>query len=268
MERPDWAPAGIDIERPSAARLYDYFLGGCHNFAADRDLAAQYIAAWPQMPMASQANRAFLRRAVRFCVAAGVRQFLDIGSGIPTAGNVHEVAQQVAPETRVMYVDIDPVAVAHSRQILSGNGRAGVIQEDLRRPDAILEHPEVRHMLDFDRPVAVVLAAVLHFIPDADDPYGIVARLRDALVPGSYLVVAHPARDSRPQAMAKLEELSKRTTTPGTTRTRAEVERLFTGFELVEPGVVWVPLWRPDCPDDLTEDQEWSSNLAGVGVRV
>jgi SAM-dependent methyltransferase len=220
------------------------------------------------MPLAAQANRAFLRRAVRFCVGVGVRQFLDIGSGIPTVGNVHEVAQQAAPDTRVMYVDIDPVAVAHSRQILSGSDRAGVIQQDLRRPEAILNDVDVRAMLDFDRPIAVVLAAVLHFIPDVDDPYAIVARLRDALAPGSYLVVAHPARDSRPRAMAELEELSKRTTTPGTTRTRDEVERLFTGFDLVDPGVVWVPLWRPDHPEDLDEDQEWSSNLTGVGRKA
>jgi SAM-dependent methyltransferase len=268
MQRPDWAPKGVDIERPSAARLYDYFLGGCHNFAADRELAGQYIAAWPQMPLAAQANRAFLRRAVRFCVDAGVRQFLDIGSGIPTVGNVHEVAQQAAPDTRVMYVDIDPVAVAHSRQILSGNDRAGVIQQDLRRPAEILGDAEVRALLDLERPIAVVLAAVLHFIPDADDPYGIVARLRDALAPGSYLVIAHPARDSRPEAMARLEELSKRTTTPGTTRTRDEVERLFTGFELVDPGIVWVPLWRPDRTEDLDDDQEWSSNFAGVGRKA
>src|SRR5262245_15543051 len=148
MERPNWAPEGVDMERPSAARLYDYALGGSHNFAVDRELFRQLIATVPDLVAQAHASRAFLRRAVRFCVGAGISQFLDIGSGIPTRGNVHEIA----PEARVMYVDTDPVAVAHSRAILAGNDRVGVLQEDLRRPDQILGNPQVRRVLDFGQP--------------------------------------------------------------------------------------------------------------------
>src|SRR5437588_3798566 len=151
--RPDWAPETIDVEQPSAARIYDYLLGGSHNFAADREFARQAIAIMPDVPVQAHANRAFLRRAVQYLVDSGIRQFLDIGSGIPTLGNVHEVAQRAAPDARVMYVDIDPVAVAHSRVILAGNPRVGVIQADLRRPTEILYHPDVVELLDFAQPV-------------------------------------------------------------------------------------------------------------------
>src|SRR6266516_3206987 len=152
MERPDWAPETIDIDRPSAARIYDYALGGLHNFAVDREAARETFAHMPDLPLLMQANRAFLRRAVQFLAGVGVRQFLDIGSGIPTVGNVHEISRQLAPDTRVMYVDIDPVAVAHSRAILAGDPLSGVLQEDLRRPDRILTHPVVRGLIDFSQP--------------------------------------------------------------------------------------------------------------------
>ena len=160
----------LDIERPSAARMYDYYLGGSHNFAVDRAAADAVLAVIPDVPVGAQANRAFLRRAVRYLVEAGVTQFIDIGSGIPTLGNVHEIAQQADPRTRVVYVDTDPVAVAHSRLILGGNERATVIHEDLRRPGEILEHPDVRQLIDFDQPVALMLVAVLHFVSDAAEP--------------------------------------------------------------------------------------------------
>jgi hypothetical protein len=267
MERPDWAPEGIDIERPSAARIYDYWLGGSHNFAVDRETARQVTAIMPDTPLVMQANRAFLHRAVSYLVDAGVRQFLDIGSGIPTLGNVHEVAQKTAPDARVVYVDIDPVAVAHSQHILAGNDLATVVHEDLRHPDRILAHPDVRRLLDFDRPVAVLLLAVLHFIDDAGDPAALVARLRDAVVPGSYLVLSHGTTDGMPDEAARSMEVLRRTSTPPTSRSRAEVARLFAGFDLVGPGLVWAPQWRPEHPGDVGEHPERSVNYVGVGRK-
>jgi SAM-dependent methyltransferase len=267
MERPDWAPENIDIERPSVARIYDYLLGGSHNFAVDREVAHKAIAVKPDAALQTQANRAFLHRAVRFLVGAGIRQFLDIGSGIPTLGNVHEIAQKAAPEARVVYVDIDPVAVAHSRAILAGNDRATVIQEDLRRPDAILAHPDVRTMLDLPQPLGVLLVAVLHALPDADDPFGIVARLRDVMVPGSYLVVSHATYEAQPDEIGQLGQLMKQTTTPITYRNRAQIERFFAGLDFIDPGLVWAPQWRPDSPDDVGDRPELSNNYVGMGYK-
>ncbi|MFC3500507.1 SAM-dependent methyltransferase [Micromonospora krabiensis] len=265
MQRPDWAPETIDIERPSVARMYDYYLGGSHNFAADRAAAQAMVAAVPEAPLMAQANRAFLRRAVQFLVDEGVRQFLDIGSGIPTVGNVHEIAQRAAPESRVVYVDVDPVAVAHSREILDGNARTAVVQEDLRRPDRILAHPDVRRLLDFDQPVAVMIVAVLHFVPDADGPAALLRTLREALAPGSFLVLSQASDDGRSEEeRAEAERVYRRTDSPLSVRSRAELTALFDGFELVEPGVVWVPQWRPESPDSA-EDAERAVFLGGVG---
>ncbi len=263
--RPDWVPETIDVEQPSAARIYDYLLGGSHNFAADRDVARQAIAAMPDVPVQAHANRAFLRRAVQYLAEMGVRQFLDIGSGIPTLGNVHELARQAAPGARVVYVDLDPVAVAHSRAILAGTDRVTVIQEDLRHPTGILGHPDLKAVLDLDAPVAVLLVAILHVIPDGDDPYRIVSALRDALAPGSWLAIAHGTDDSRPAESEELRRLSQKTATPLTLRSRAEVQRFFAGWDLVEPGLVWAPQWHPDSPDDVGEHPELSSNLVGLG---
>ena len=265
MQRPDWAPESIDIERPSVARMYDYYLGGSHNFAVDRAAAQLMIAAVPDAPLMAQANRAFLRRAVQFLVGAGVRQFLDIGSGIPTVGNVHEIAQRFAPDSRVVYVDVDPVAVAHSREILADEDRATVIQEDLRRPEQILEHPGVRKVLDFDQPVAVITVAVMHFISDADDPHHILRTIRRALVPGSYLVLSQASDDGRTDEERRdADQVYRGTDNPLFVRTRQELIDLFDGFDLLEPGVVWVPLWRPDFLDS-TEDAERAVFMGGVG---
>jgi S-adenosyl methyltransferase len=186
VERPAWLSDEFDPDRPNAARVYDYFLGGSHNLAADRKLAAQVLAEIPDAPLVAQANRAFLRRAVLYCIEVGIRQFLDLGSGIPTVGNVHEVAQRAAPESRVVYVDIEPVAVANSRAILAGNDRVAVLQADIRDADRILNDPGLQRLLDLDRPLAVLMVSVLPFIPDADDPVRIVARFRDAITSGSY----------------------------------------------------------------------------------
>ena len=264
---PDWAPDTIDVEQPSAARIYDYLLGGSHNFAADREVARQAIAAMPDVPVQANANRAFPRRAVQYLVEAGVRQFLDIGSGIPTLGNVHEVARQGTPDARVVYVDLDPVAVAHGRAILADDERATVIREDLRHPGRIFGHPDVRAVLDLGRPVAVLLVAILHVIPDHDDPHRIVSTLRDALAPGSWLAIAHGTDESRPAEVEELRRLSEKTTTPMTLRGRADVAGFFAGWELVEPGLVWAPQWQPDSPDDVGEHPELSGNLVGVGRK-
>jgi hypothetical protein len=267
MDRPDWAPADIDIERPSAARMYDYYLGGNHNFAADREAARQVFAVIPDVAVGAQANRAFLRRAVRFLVDSGVRQFLDIGSGIPTLGNVHEIAQQANPDARVVYVDIDPVAVAHSRQLLADNDLATAIQEDARHPDRILSHPEVRALIDVSEPVAIMMVAMLHFVSDAEDPQGMLRTLREAVPSGSYLVLSHGTSDSRPRDGAAGQQVYQRTGSPLTLRTRAELTALFEGFPLVPPGVVWVPQWRPDSPDEVGEHPELTAMLGGVGRK-
>jgi hypothetical protein len=269
MERPDWAPEGIDIERPSASRIYDYWLGGTHNFAVDREIARGVTEVVPDTPLIMQSNRGFLHRAVRFLVASGIRQFLDIGSGIPTLGNVHEVVQKAAPDGRVVYVDHDPVAVAHSRHILGGTDSVAAIHEDLRRPEAILTHPDTTRLIDFDQPVALLLNAVLHFVTDEQDPYGIVARLRAPLAPGSYLVLSHGTADGMaPEASARWIELFKRTPTPARPRTRAEVQPFFDGFDLLPPGLVWAPEWRPEHPDEVGEHPQRSATYVGVGHKA
>jgi SAM-dependent methyltransferase len=268
MEQPDWAPEGIDLSTPSMARAYDYALGGAHNFPADREFFRAWEAAMPEARLIARANRAFLHRAVQFMIEAGVRQFLDIGSGIPTVGNVHEIAQKADPQARVVYVDIDPVAVAHSRQILAGNDRATAIMEDVRRPDAILDHPDTRALLDFDRPLGLILAAILHSVPDQDDPYGIMRRLRDALPAGSYVAISHVTADSRPEEVHEAERVTKQTATPTTVRSRDEIARFFDGLDLVEPGLVWVSQWRPYSPDDVGDHPERLNVYAGVGRKT
>jgi hypothetical protein len=267
QEPPDWAPEGVDLNTPSVARAYDYALGGAHSFAVDREFFRAVEAVLPEARLMFRANRAFMHRAARFMIRAGIRQFLDLGSGIPTVGNVHEIAQKHAAESRVVYVDIDPVAVAHSRLILAGNDRATAIQEDARHVDAILDHPETRALLDFDQPVGLILAAILHAIPDDDEAYGSMARLRDVLPAGSYVAISHATADSRPAEARAAERVTKQTNTPGRVRGRAEVLRFFTGLELVEPGLVWTPQWRPDRPQDVGEHPERLVTYAGVGRK-
>jgi SAM-dependent methyltransferase len=268
MDRPDWAPAHVDIERPNAARLYDYYLGGAHNFAVDRELAERALTVLPHGRQMAQQNRAFLRRAVRHLAAAGVRQFLDIGAGIPTRGNTHEVAREVASDARVVYVDFDPVAVAHSQAILAGNSQARVIAEDLRQPEQILAHHDLLGLLDLDQPVAVLMLAVLHFIPDADNPAGVTARYRDALAPGSYLAISHGTDESWPEETKKITGMYQRTATPLTWRNRSQVERLFDGLTIVDPGVVWVTQWHPDHRENGVDHPDHSGIHAGVGRKV
>jgi S-adenosyl methyltransferase len=267
MTRPSWAPADLDLDRPSAARVYDYFLGGAHNFAVDRELAQQIARMTPNIGDTMRANRAFLRRAVRYLVGEGITQFLDIGSGIPTVGNVHNVAQQADPRCRVVYVDVDPVAVAHSGAILAGDPQTAVIQADARDPEQILAHPQLLRLLDMSRPTAVLLLGVLHFIPDEEDPAGIVARLRDALVPGSYAALVSVTHEDQPPEVIEAQKLSARTGTPIYLRSRDDLREQLKGFTLVEPGLVHLPLWRPDSPLDVDEHPERFGALAGVGRK-
>jgi SAM-dependent methyltransferase len=264
VERPAWAPADLDLDRPNAARMYDYYLGGSHNFAVDRELASKVLEAWPDMPRAAQANRAFLRRAVRYLAGQGIRQFLDIGSGIPTVGNVHEVAQAAAPEARVVYVDTDPVAVAHSRAILAGDDQTAVIQADGRDPATLLSLPSVTGLLDLRRPVGLLMVALLHFVLDEGDPRGILARYAARLAPGSWLVVSHGSTDTAP-GVAMMEKLYGRTSTPIQMRSKGELESMLADVDLVEPGVEFLPAWRPDHPDDVAGDASWASGYGAVG---
>ncbi|MFI5893708.1 SAM-dependent methyltransferase [Actinoplanes sp. NPDC051513] len=267
MEPPFWAPEAIDVSRANSARIYDYHLGGRHNFEVDRKVAEQITRIMPELPVIMRANRAFMRRAVRFLVGAGIRQFLDLGSGIPTVGNVHEIVQAAAPESKVVYIDTDPVAVAHCRALLAGNDNAQGFSADLRDVSEILAMPEVNDLIDFTVPVAILLVAVLHFIPDSDDPAAIVASYRDAVVPGSYMVISHAADSEDGSAPAGADAAtaaySKRVA-EATLRTRDQVAALCAGMELLDPGVVYVNQWRPDPQD--TEEADPSRRVAQIAA--
>jgi hypothetical protein len=265
---PAWSPPEVDTRRANVARVYDYLLGGQHNFQADQDLARSMAAVEPNARGVARANRAFLGRAVRFLAGQGIRQYLDIGSGIPTQGNVHEVAQAADPDARVVYADLDPVAIAHSRALLSRNPGADVLDADLRDPARILDHEITRKLIDFSQPAGLLLVSVLPFIPADEDPWGLVATLRDALAPGSYLVVSHGTSEGRPDtAQAAATVYNRSVTSNLSMRSRADVLRFFDGFELVDPGLAWVPAWRPDgSPGDFADPaQSWL--LAGVGRK-
>jgi SAM-dependent methyltransferase len=264
---PDWAPAGIDLTKPSAARMYDYYLGGAHNFSVDRELARKVLEKAPDLPQAVQANRAFLHRAVRYLLSQGVRQFIDIGSGMPTEGNTHETAHREDPGARVVYVDHDPVAVVHSELILADTPNVKVLAADLRHPDYIMDSPQVRELIDFSEPVGVLIVAVLHFIPDQDDPLGIVRQFRDAVAPGSHLVISHGCHDARQDAMEDVATLYKSAADQLTHRTRAGIQALFAGWEIIEPGVVWLPEWHPDWPDLVGDDPSACGIAAAVGRK-
>ncbi|MER8004256.1 MULTISPECIES: SAM-dependent methyltransferase [unclassified Streptomyces] len=267
MERPAWAPRSIDISVPSVSRIYDFYLGGSHNFEVDREAARKAMEFMPGLPKIMQANRAFMRRAVRFAADEGISQFLDVGSGIPTFGNVHEVAENASPGARVVYVDHDPVAVAHSQAVLEGNDNAGVVAADLRKPQEILASAEVERLIDLNRPVALLLVAILHFVEDEDDPYEAVAQLREALAPGSMLILTHASYEGiplSPERAAGTVDVYKDIRNPLIMRSRDDIARFFEGYDMVEPGLVPMPHWRPDtAPED--EDPYAFSGFAGVG---
>ena len=264
----DWVPAGVDTRQANVARVYDYLLGGSHNFLADQDVARALAAVEPEIRAIARANRSFLGRAVRYLGQNGIRQFLDIGSGIPTEGSVHEIAQAAEATARVVYADFDQVAIAHSRTILAGNTGVAIIEADLREPEKILAHDQTRRFIDFTQPVGLLLVAVLHYVADADDPWGVLERLRDVLAPGSYLVICHGTADERPEVAQAAEKVFNRSVaTQSQARTRAEILRFFGDFELVEPGLVHMPLWRPDSPDDVPSDPARYFGLAGVARK-
>ncbi|CAL9353734.1 hypothetical protein SUDANB145_00519 [Streptomyces sp. enrichment culture] len=267
MERPAWAPRSIDITVPSVSRIYDFYLGGSHNFEVDREAARRAMEFMPGLPKVMQANRAFMRRAVRFAAGEGITQFLDIGSGIPTFGNVHEVARRACPGARVVYVDHDPVAVAHSQAVLAGDEDADIVAADLLKPGEILASEQVERLIDLNRPVALLLVAILHFVADEDDPYAAVAELSSALAPGSMLVLTHAAYEGIPLPPERAEgavDVYKDIRNPLIMRTREEIARFFEGYDMVEPGLVPMARWRPEgAPED--EDPYAFSGFAGVG---
>jgi hypothetical protein len=258
---PGRAGLPFDISVAHHARVYDYLLGGKDNYAADRAAADETLKVWPEFAFAAQANRAFLGRVIRYLAAdTGTRQFLDIGTGIPTAGNTHQVAQAIAPESRVVYVDYDPIVLAHARALLIGSpaGATEYIHADLRDTEMILS--QARQLLDFTKPVAVTLIAILHAIPEADDPHAIVATLMDAAAPGSYLAISHGSSDLMDAAAREGFEdiMSRMAQQRFTLRGREQVARFFTGADLVDPGLVPLEEWRPDPgPRDPRKSSLW-----------
>lgn len=251
-ERFTWVPNDINMELPSAARIYDYLLGGSHNFAIDRAVAKKVLQALPNGRQIAGSNRAFLRRAVLYMVEQGITQFLDLGSGIPTVGNVHEVAQEANPMCRVVYVDNDEVAVAHSELILKGNENATVIATDLCQPATVLGTPAVKQLLDFSKPIGLLMVAVFHFVPDEKNPLAVLGEYRDALPASSQLALSHLTADQMPVEMAAVVEAMKNSRNPMYFRSYDEVLTMFDGFELVEPGVVDAPEWRREPDYDGT----------------
>jgi hypothetical protein len=258
----------MDTGRAHPARVYDFLLGGKDNFAADREAAAAGLKVNPNAATAPLQNRAFLRRAVRFLAAeAGIRQFLDIGTGLPTSPNVHEVAQAVDPAARIVYVDNDPIVLTHARALLTSSpqGRTAYVDANLHDVEQILAAPELRDTLDLGRPVAVLLLAILHFFDDDHDPFAIVGRLTAALPSGSYLVVSHITADYEPEQWARFTDIMRRQGITTRLRSQPEVARFFTGLDLVEPGVVPIMHWRPDGDEQLSDAQ--AALYGGIGRK-
>jgi hypothetical protein len=260
----------VDVSRPHPARMYDYYLGGKNHYAADREVADKVLAGAPSARTGPRENRAFLGRAVRFLTAeVGIRQFLDIGTGLPTTENVHEVAQRVAPSSRVVYVDNDPLVLAHARALLTSSpeGRTAYIQADLRDPAAILSDPAARAILDFNQPIALMLVAILHFIPDEFRPAEILATLLDALPSGSYLVASQVSMEDNPALIGNAMSAYQAAGLPAQARDSDEFARLaFAGLELVPPGVVLVSEWRPETDAPRPTPAELSL-YGGVGRK-
>jgi hypothetical protein len=258
-------PPDIDFSRPHTARMYDYLLGGKDNFAIDRETMEVGLRSWPGARVYARENRKFLARAVDYLVQeAGIRQFLDIGTGLPSGNNVHEVAQRAAPDSRVVYVDNDPLVLVHARALLASRpeGRTAYIDADLRDPEKILAHPVLRDALDLGQPVALMLVAILHFIPDSDDPGAVVATLMSALPPGSYLVSSHVTAELDPEGVHGMERAYRAGGLWAGARTAADFGRMFfTGLELVPPGLVPIAEWRP-TGDESPLASEVSSNGA------
>jgi hypothetical protein len=255
----------LDLARPNAARMYDYYLGGSANVAVDRAAADELIQVLPDTVFSARANRSFMGRVVRFLAQQGIDQFLDLGSGIPTVGNVHEIAQAVNPDARVAYVDIEPVAVSYAQKLLTDEKQVTITKADIRKPGTVLAAHGVTDLLDFSRPVAVLAVAILHVMSDADRPLEFMAEYRAASAPGSYLAMSHASPLTLdPQEMIRCQQIYARTPTPVTYRDRAEILRFMTGYELVEPGLVRLPEWRP-TERISTEDADRANFYGAVG---
>jgi len=267
MTRPDWAPEHIDITRASVARVYDYALGGAHNFAVDREVADKVTRAMPELRDVLRGNRVFLTRAVHHLLGLGIRQFLDLGSGIPTVGNVHEIAQQADPGARVVYVDSDPVAVAHSQALLADNPNAAVVEADLTDPAKVFASPEVQKLIDFAQPVGVLMVSVLHFLPDEADPAAIVREYMDATVPGSHLVMSHAHRGEEPPAGLDraLGEYSDNVQQMHA-RNHDEILAIFGGLALLPARLAPVDVWGPE--GTLGDPDVKLPQLAGVALKA
>jgi S-adenosyl methyltransferase len=257
-----------DLVTPNVARIYDYYLGGTDNYGPDREAARKVLGTAPDVPLAALENREFLRRAIQFLVEEErISQFIDIGPGLPTQGNVHQIARQHDPSAHVVYVDNDTMVLAHGRALLQNTADVSFIEGDLRHPEAILANAELRGLIDLSKPAALCMSLVLHFVTDDEGPYGIVARLREALCSGSYLVLTHVTGDARDAGtVSEITAVYTEATAPLVTRTRAEVTRLFTGFELVEPGLVFLSQWRPTAEYYARGGTRWA--YAGVGRKV
>ncbi|MEU8359430.1 SAM-dependent methyltransferase [Nonomuraea sp. NPDC048882] len=265
-EQQEWAPPGVDPERPSVARVHDALLGGQENFASDRSVARRLKDAVPEVVDLVWCNRAFIGRVVDFLVReAGVKQIIDLGAGLPTVENTHEVAQFADPQARVVYVDNDPMVEPHARAILGGNPNADAITADARDADAVLGHPAVRRLIDPERPTAILIIGVLHLFSDEEQPHALVRRYMDALPPGSHLAASNFLASDNPKAKA-LEIMLQATMGTGHFRDREAVERFFDGLTLVEPGVVHFPEWHPDdrLPGPLAP---WEELLVGGVAR-
>lgn len=259
---------GIDTTMPNVARIYDYLLGGKDNFAADREAAKQLMVAIPDVAAIARDNRSFLGRVVRYLAThGGIRQFLDLGGGLPTQANVHELAQGVAPGARVVYVDNDPVVASHGRALLASGDQVGMVFGDLRDPASILRHPDVLRLLDLAQPVAVLCTSTLHFVADEAEPHAIIAEYRDRMAPGSYLAISHGTLEEDPGGEGgKAETVYRQASSQLHVRPLPQVRRFFDGFELVEPGLTWIAEWRPEPGTAPTGRQH--SMRGGVGRKL
>jgi hypothetical protein len=262
MAEAEQVPVGVDPTRPSPARMYDYMLGGTRNLQVDRDATERFLAQYPDLLDAASANRGFLRRAARMMtIQHGIRQFIDLGSGLPTQNNTHETVQQIDPEARVVYVDLDPMVLQYARELLSDDGTTAVIQADLRDPDTVLGNRELRRLIDFSQPVGLLMTAVLQFVADGSDPWSLVARYMQAVVPGSYLALSHITGDKMPaQSVQTGVEIYQAATERAHPRPKAEIVRFFDGLELVppypgaEPGLANVGQWGAEDPAAANSD--------------
>lgn len=251
-----WIVDGVDLNQPSVARMYDYLLGGYHNFEIDRAIIERTKEIYPDVALAAQVGRAFLRRAVLHLLDLGITQFIDIGSGIPTVGHVHEILQEANIDGRVVYVDIEPVAIAHSNAILGNNPNTLAFLEDARHPQAIYDRIDESGVIDFDKPVALLFISLLHFIEDVDESRELIAQYQSRLAPGSYLAFTYGTTEGTPPGIAEaFSKLSEASPTKAYYRNHDEIFGIFEGLEFVEPGIVYTPLWHPESSEDIFLDQ-------------